>query len=124
MPSYLFIHPDTEEVREEIQKMNEPHVFIDENGIEWKRLYTVHNVSASTDANVDPFSERQFVERTRGKKLSVGDMWDMSAEMASKREAQTGGKDPVKEKYDKDSMKKRRGKNTPESNVRTPKKRK
>lgn len=117
MPMYLFIHPDTEEVREEFQKMNEPHVYIDEKDIEWRRVYTPLNVS--TDSNTDPFSSRQFVEKTRGKNLSVGDLWDMSADMAIKREQKAGGKDPIKEKHDKKENKKRKGKNIPTSNVRT-----
>ena len=117
MPIYLFINPDTGETREEYQRMDEEHVLIDENGLEWKREYTPHNVGKNN--NCDPFSSKQFVEKTRDQSLSVGDLWDMSADMAMKREQQAGGKDPVREKHDAKESKKRKGKSIPSSNVRT-----
>ncbi len=43
MPTYLFIHPDTEEAKEVFQRISEDHVYIDEKGIEWKRVYTPIN---------------------------------------------------------------------------------
>lgn len=116
MPSYLFIHPDTEEVREEVQKMTEPHVYIDEKGIEWRRLWSLPRVSIDTVS--DPFSSKEFVEKTRNKNLSVGDLWDMSADMAIKRESQAGGRDAIKEGHDAKETKKRKGKRLSPANVR------
>ena len=113
---YLFINPETGESREEFQRMEDEHVFVDENGLEWQRQFTPHNVGKDTDC--DPFNSKQFVEKTRGKNLSVGDLWDMSADMAIKREAQAGGKDPIKEKYDAKEKKKRKGKDLGSANVR------
>jgi len=117
---YQFFNPETDEVREEFQGMKQPHVYTDENGLAWKRLYTPHSVGANTKC--DPFSSKQFVEKTRDKNLSVGDLWDMSADLAIQRENKTGH-DPVKEKHDKKESKKRKGKNIPSSNVRDAKKR-
>ena len=40
MPFYIFINPDTQEEIEVQQRMTEPHVYIDENGLEWQRVFT------------------------------------------------------------------------------------
>ncbi len=106
MPLYLFIHPDTEEEKEVFQKMDEPHVYIDENGIEWRRVFTPTNFSV--DGKVNPFSQKEFVDKTAKKGMTVGDMWDLSKEMSEKRK-KVDGKDKVKEKYLKDYSKDRRG---------------
>ena len=116
MPTYIFEHPKTGEHREEFQKMNDPHVYTDENGVEWKRVFTPANFSI--DGKVNPFSSKGFVDATRDKKMSLGDMWDMSAEMSEKRESRVGGKDPVLDKYEKKERKKRKGKALSPSNVR------
>ena len=53
MPTYLFIHPDSEETVEVFQKHDEPHIYVDEKGVEWNRIFTVPNVG--TDMVGDPF---------------------------------------------------------------------
>ena len=116
MPAYIFEHPDTGETREEFQKMDEPHVYIDENGIECKRVFTVANFSV--DGKINPFSSKGFVDATRNKKMSVGDLWDMSAEMSQQREGRVGGKDPVLNEYEKKEQNKRKGKPLSPANVR------
>tara|TARA_Y100000310_G_scaffold266966_1_gene278707 strand:- start:4291 stop:4641 length:351 start_codon:yes stop_codon:yes gene_type:complete len=111
MPIYSFIHPDTEEEKEIVQKMNEPHVYIDENGIEWKRMWTSPNAQIDTD--IDPFNSKDFVSKTANKKGTMGDMWDRSKELSMKRAEKNGGKDPVKEKYLKEYSKERKGRQLP-----------
>ena len=95
MPEYLFEHPKTKSVISIVQSMNEPHVYIDEKGIEWKRVFV--NPSMSIDTNTNPFSETSFVESTKNKNYTIGDLWDKSKEMSQKRE-KSSGIDNVKQK--------------------------
>jgi len=39
MPAYTFQHPKTEEVIEVTQSMTDEHVYIDEKGVRWKRVW-------------------------------------------------------------------------------------
>lgn len=95
MPYYLFSHPETEEVCEIFFHMNDEKVYIDENGLKWKREFVVPQ--ASIDANIDPYSSRAFVEKTK-KAGTVGELFDLSKEMSEKR----GGKknDPIKKTHE------------------------
>ena len=93
MPSYEYIHPETGEVKELVQKMTEDHVYIDEHGIEWKRLFNLPNAAIDTDIN--PFSEKDFIKYTAKKGMSQ----DLSKELSRKREQKSkAGIDPVKQK--------------------------
>jgi hypothetical protein len=103
MPLYIFQNPETEEFREILQGMNEPHVF-EEDGVQWKRVFTVP--TASIDTKIDPFSQRQFVEKTGNKKGTIGNMMDLSSELSQKREQMHGKEDPVKRKHFSDYEKK------------------
>jgi predicted nucleic acid-binding Zn ribbon protein len=38
MPIYLYQNPETDEVLEVLQGMNDKHEYFDEQGIEWKRV--------------------------------------------------------------------------------------
>ena len=96
MPLYEFINDDTQETIDVFFHMNDEKRFIDENGKEWRRLYSSPN--AAVDTKIDPFSAKQFVEKTGNKKGSVGDLMDRSSEL-SKIRAQKEGKDSVREKY-------------------------
>jgi hypothetical protein len=116
MPVYMYEHPETGEVREEVQGMTDEHLYIDESGIEWKRVFTTSNIGVDA-TNVDPFSSKAFADATRDKKMSVGDLWDMSAEMSEKRE-KVAGEDPVLKEYNKKEKKKRKGKELAPANVR------
>ncbi len=116
MPTYIFEHPETGEYKELVQKMDEPHTYIDKNGVEWRRIFTPAGIGI--DGKISPFSSKEFVEATRDKKMSLGDMWDMSAEMSQKREQKVGGRDPVLNKYEKKEVKKRKGKPLGPANVR------
>ena len=62
MPEYLYQNPETEEVISIMQGMNDEHKFLDDNGLEWNRIFT--NPTMSIDSqDIDPFSEQQFVEK-------------------------------------------------------------
>ena len=39
MPTYAFQHPDTQVVIEVTQSMTEKHIYVDKNGLEWKRIW-------------------------------------------------------------------------------------
>jgi hypothetical protein len=106
MPNYLYKHPETEEVKEVFQKMNDEHTYFEE-GVEWKRVWTVPQ--AAIDSNVDVFSERDFMKKTE-KSGTIGDLWDRSKEWSDKRADKIGDKDPIKQKAFKEYSAKRKGK--------------
>ena len=95
MPEYLYKDPETGEEVSIYQGINEKHKY-SADGKEFERVFTVPN--ASIDTNIDPMSEKDFVEKTRNKKGTLGEMWDASKEASEKRDKITG-KDPTKEKY-------------------------
>ncbi len=117
MPLLPFEHPDTGEVKEFYIPINEPdkHAFarqVDEAGVIWKRVFEVPNLATNT--KIDPFSQKDFVQKTNDKKGNMGNVFDLSAEMSAKRAEITGGKDPVKQKFYEDWAKKRPGQVHPE----------
>ena len=67
----------------------------------WEQVYETPQISMrnSTSAKVDPFSQKEFVDRTGKMKGNVGDMLDYSKELSEKREAAHGKEDPVKRKH-------------------------
>ena len=97
MPTYLYKNPKTEEIIEIIQSMNEKHVYIDKNGIEWERVWTVPQ--SNIDTKIDPFSEKDFVKYTGARKGTLGDLQDLSKAMSEERASKNGGIDEVKEHY-------------------------
>ena len=107
MPQYLFSHPETEEVIEVFQHMNDKHVYVDEDKVEWDRIFTIPQ--ASIDTKMDPFSENAFLEKTKNVS-TVGEMWDRSKDLSNRRAEETGHIDPVKKKTFNEYSKKRQGK--------------
>lgn len=105
MPIYQFKHPYKDEVVELVQSMNESHVYVDEHGVEWERVWTIPN--AAIDSQNDG-TEEGFMKHTQNKKGTVGDLWNASKEASEKR-IQKYGHDKVKEKNDKEYSKKRKG---------------
>ena len=104
MPFYVFKNPKTGEVREVLLPIEGERSYQDEKGLKWERVFTVPYVS--TDTSLDPFSEKDFAQKTANKKYNVGDMWDLSKELGEKRKKQEG-RDSVGEKHAKDKEKKR-----------------
>jgi len=99
---YLYKHPETGEVKEVLQGMNDEHVY-EEDGHIWQRIFTVP--SASIDTKIDPFSSSEFIRKTN-KRGTVGDVMDLSAELSEKRAESHGKEDPVKRKMFSDYKKK------------------
>ncbi len=114
MPVYTYKKKSTDEHRDIIQSMNDKHEYFGESGGEddWIRVF--YSPCASIDSKIDPFSSKQFSEKTGTKKGTYGDLLDRSAEMSSKRAELAGGKDPVKEKYFENYSKERKGSKHPE----------
>jgi hypothetical protein len=104
-PEYLYEDPDTGEVKSVLQKTNEKHEY-SEKGKKFDRVFTVPN--ASIDTKIDATSEKDFVEKTRNKKGSMGDLWNASREASAKRK-EIFGKDKVKERYLKKYSDERKG---------------
>ena len=112
MPTYSYQHPETEEIKEIIQAMDEDHKYIDEEGVEWARLWS--SPQLNTEAPIDPWSKGDFVEKTAKGDGSMGDLWDRSREMSDARAKDNDGVDPIKEKYFKKYSKERMGAKHPE----------
>lgn len=82
MPIYLYQNPNTKEIIEIIQSMNDTHEY-KENGIKFDRIWS--KPQASFDTKIDPHSAQDFVKKTGQKRGTVGDLWNTSAELAEKR---------------------------------------
>ena len=106
MPIYIYKHQESEQYKEIIQTMNEDHVYKDESGVEWSRVFTTPNMAV--DIDTDPFSQNQFIEKTQNAG-TMGDLWDRSAEMSAKRADKNGGLDPMKKDYFSNYAKERGG---------------
>lgn len=107
MPEYIFKHPMGSATVSVIQRMDEPHVYFDQDGLEWDRVYSSPNTSIDTRSDG---SYSSFKNQTSNKKgITLGDMWDASRESSEKRTS-IQGKDSVKEKFFKDYSKNRLGK--------------
>ena len=88
MPSYIFKNPKTNELKEVILTMNESHIYIGKDGTKWDREFTTPQAAFNTQIN--PTDSHSFIEKTKGKNYSVGQMWDISAELSEKREGASG----------------------------------
>lgn len=109
MPLYTYFRESTEEFIDIIQGMNDVHLYSGECGMQddWRRVF--YSPQMSMDTQIDPFSEKQFNDRTRDKKGTMGHLLDYSTEMSQKRAEQAGGIDPIKQKYFEDYSKQRKG---------------
>lgn len=105
MPNYLFKHPEKEEYIEVFFHMNDEKIYIDENGTQWERRWTVPNASVDSISDIDPFDTKKFVEKTGKMKGDIGNLWDISKEASDRRADKVGGEDPIKKKYFKDYKK-------------------
>jgi predicted nucleic acid-binding Zn ribbon protein len=95
MPIYLFKNPETEEIIEVFQNMKDDHVYIDSNNLQYERVFT--SPYSSVDSKIDPFSSKDFAEKTRNKKGTIGDLLNESKELSERRGGSSG--DPILKKY-------------------------
>lgn len=99
MPRYDFENVETGEVHEVFLHMNDPKIYNGVDGTQngqWRRIYSSPN--ASVDCKIDPFSSRDFVEKTGRKRDNYGSLLDRSKEAHLAR-VQKEGHDVVKEKW-------------------------
>ena len=67
------------------------------------------NPNTSIDTQIDPWSTKDFVDKTKNKGGTLGDLFDKSAELSRKRASENGGVDPIKRKSEKTYSKDRKG---------------
>ena len=108
MPCYIYEGPDGER-KEVYQGMNDVHVYA-ENGVEWRRVFTVPQ--AAIDSIVkDPYSSKEFIQKT-SRPGTYGDLIDRSNELSAMR-ADKDGIDFIRQKEDEKWSKQRGGKKLP-----------
>ncbi len=93
MPIYLYQNPKTKKVKEIVQTMSEKHTY-SENGVEWKRVWTVPQ--ATVDGKLDAFSCNGFYDKIDKTKNTMKDVWARSAELSDIRASKRDGVDPIK----------------------------
>jgi len=108
MPLYTFEHPATKEQVDVLQGMKDKHVYVDEHGTEWNRIFTSPN--AAIDTRPDIFSTDSLANATNNKKDSYEDLVKRSQEASDKRAEKAGGPDPIKQVWYDSYAKKRQGK--------------
>lgn len=106
MPVYLFSNPkDENNIVEVVMSVHDKHEFY-KDGVKWNREFTIPTTAIDTKWNHnDP---KDFVRKTSQKRGTIGDLWEKSAELSSKREKEQG-KDKVKETFYKNYSKSRGG---------------
>lgn len=110
MPLYCYSNPENpDEIIEVVQGINDIHEY-EQNGVKWERVFTVP--FAIVKDTINPVSQRDFLDKTKGKKDTIGDLWDRSRELSEQRE-KIYGKDAIKEESEKEYSKVRRGRKKP-----------
>ena len=119
MPIYTFKRESTNQIVEIYQSMNDIHEYKGKNGDQndWIRIYDIPQASFDTKQN--PFSQNSFLDTTKNKKGTYGDLLDYSRELSDKRASLSGGVDPIKEKYYENYSKQRRGAKHPDKIQKT-----
>jgi|TARA_B110000305_G_C19465813_1_gene657844 hypothetical protein len=106
MPIYIYQNSKTKKYIEVFQGMNDEHKYFDDSGFEWSRVFIAPNAAIDLDSN--PFDQQKFLDKTQNAG-TMGELWDRGQEMSDKRAHQSGGSDPLKDKYFKDYSKERKG---------------
>jgi len=99
MPLYTYEHPLTGEVRDIIQSMTDEHIFIDENGTKWNRVF--YPTHFAFDTKIDPHDPKAFVKKTE-KGGTLGDITDLSHEMKERRGGDKNDEVSFKHKQEKE----------------------
>lgn len=76
-------------------------------GREWRRVFAIPSPTYDSTI-IDPNSALAFEKSNDGKRYTLGDVWDKSAEMSARR-ASKYGSDPVKQAYYDNYAKSRKG---------------
>lgn len=100
MPLYTFFHEPTQTYEDVFFHMNDEKIFNGHDGTqvgEWRRIYLPGYASVDTTAKIDPFSAKDFVNKTN-KPDTYGSLLDKSKELSLKRR-EKDGVDIVQEKF-------------------------
>ena len=97
MPIYLYLDERDNSIHEVIQTMKEEHrYFID--GYELKRVFINPQANIGSTSKLDPMDSKSYVNLTREKRGTVGNLQDLSKELSIKREEKLGI-DPQKQAH-------------------------
>lgn len=103
MPLYTYKHKETGEEVEIIQRMSEDKIYNGADGTEvdqWARVFNSFSINGTSGGKLDPFDEKSISKAMEGKDgVTLGEMWDLSAELSEQRAEMSGGEDPVKQEY-------------------------
>ena len=69
MPIYIFKNPETNETIEVIQRMRDKHVYVDDNGVEWKRVWVPSTINVDGTSSV--WESKDFHRTTENKNYTV-----------------------------------------------------
>ena len=87
---YEFQHPDGR-IISIYQGMNDEHVYTDEEGVEWSRVFTRPNAVIDSIFSMNPNDSKGFVDKTgKMRNGKIGDLFQLSAEMSEKRTSKEG----------------------------------
>ena len=91
MPQYDYQCPNTGRIITIHQTMNEKHIYIDSDGIEWKRIFNLMQLPIIDGVfNIDPHNSQEFVRKTGMRKGKMNDLFQLSAELSEKRKSKEG----------------------------------
>ena len=106
MPEYIYENPETGEQVSVFQGVDDEHVY-EKDGVKYDRVFLSPYAKVDSLASINPNNSQEFIDKTKSKNMTLGELWDTSAELSQKRAS--SGKDTVKEKYFSNHSKKRRG---------------
>lgn len=115
MPTYIFQHPISKKIIEIVQSIKEEHIFIDEEGVLWDRIFTAPQLNTQEKLN-ETSTSKDFARITSSQRGKFGDLMDRSKELSEKRK-KIYGKDPVQKDYYSNWSKKRKNRIHPNSNL-------
>ncbi len=89
MPDYDFQHPDGRIITLH-QSVHDKHEYIDDENVEWKRVFYPPQTRVDSIFNIDPRSPQEFVRKTGQHKGKLNDIFQLSAELSEKRKSKDG----------------------------------
>lgn len=93
MPYYDFLNKKTGEIKSLFFGMNDEKKYIDSDGLEWERQFSIP--CAAVDTVIDPFDHKKGINKIDSTRGTIGDMQTFSEEQSRKREEKLGS-DPIK----------------------------
>ena len=63
MPLYTYRNPSTNESIDVIQRMSDEHVYVDDDGLQWERVWSIPQATMGLNNSAD--SESQFIDKPK-----------------------------------------------------------